>query len=143
MRKKDYQIIDSHFDNRLRRDIIITYITKDEEDKLDSGRTLIIKRGDKQFKITSKDYYCYGSIDFNTGSDDYNTLASFKLIKLRDGMRGFYIPSNYNYNTHSATSDRPKGRWYDTLKSEKVCQYLHGVLGKPEKTIIFKQIVKC
>lgn len=115
----------------------MTHITENEEKALDNNETISITRGSCTFKIPKNKVYAYGEIDFNKGSDDYNTLADMNWFD-RMELHGVDILSRYNYKHNTALSDRKGGRWYDTTRPELVCQFKHGQLGKPKRTIIFK-----
>lgn len=134
---KDYQTLICRTESTSKISVMMTYITEDEEHELDNNRPIIIKRGNITFMVNPQTVYCYGEIDFNTNSEDYKTLATFNwLDHLTD--RGIGIPANYNYKTHTCVTPLRQYQYYDTVKPEVVAQYLHGVLGKPERTLIFK-----
>lgn len=118
----------------------MTHITKEEEDALDNGEMIKIKRGKLTFNIEKKNVLCYGQIDFSTGSDDYEELKNQTWFNDYD-LAGVTVPSNYDYEENVIASDIKGGRYYDTTKVEIVTQYYHGVLGKPKRTIIFKHYV--
>lgn len=117
--------------------VIMSYITEEEEHELDKNGFISILRGGITFNIYSYDVYCYGEINFEPDSDDYATIATFNWLSHLD-LLGVVIPANYNYEKHVAYSDTGKLKWYDTVRPEVYAQYVHGVLNKPKRTIIFR-----
>ena len=138
---KDYQVLISHTDGqRKQHQIIMTPISEKEEEALDSGKSFVVKRDCHEFFITPNDVICYGEIDFHEGSEDYETIDEFTWLWSL-GMHGKDIPARYNYDEHVCISDRPMYKTYDTMSCAKYCQWKHGLLGKPKRTLIFKMIV--
>lgn len=138
--RKDYYIMNSRTTKIRRENIIMSYISKEEEETLEREGAITIKRDNCTFNITIKDCYCYGIIDFHQGSDDCNLISTFDWLDNKI-MQGFPVPSKYDYDNHVCISDLPKGRWYDTFRPEVMARYVHGVLGKPERTIIFSEVI--
>lgn len=135
---KDYHILNSRRDDR--NNTIMTcmsYLTVDEETVLDKNETLTIVRGDAKFVIKPNDVYCYGSVDLNTNSNDYNIIEDFDFLDYL-GSVGLKIYADYNYETHTCRTPINRCRWTETHNPAKVVQYAHGVLGKPERIILFK-----
>lgn len=119
----------------------MTSITKEEEEQLDNNESIHIKRGGFEFNIEPNDVFCYGHIDFHDNSADMDVISGFKWLN-HLVFRGVIVPANYDYEKHCAYSDIKTYRYYDTMKPEVVAQYAHGCIGKPERTIIFKQVNK-
>ena len=119
--------------------VVMSYITEEEENLIDKGKTIKITRGDKKFIIKPENIYCYGIIDFHNGSEDIDIISTFTWLDHLI-IRGVCIPSNYNYDKHQCVSINKKPMWYDTTKCEELARYVHGFLSKPERTIIFRQI---
>ena len=138
--QKPFQTIDYPSTSATKKIVIVTYLTKEEEDTLDEVGLLTIKRGKLTFEIEKKDVYCYGEIDFNKGSDDYEMLAEQRWFD-DCTMLAVTVPSDYDYENNVIESDIKGGRWYDTTRVEVVSQFYHGRLGKPKRTIIFKHYV--
>lgn len=115
----------------------MTYLTDKEEQLLDSNRIIDIERGNCTFHISPMDIIAYGAIDFTDGSDDMIRMEDFKIL---DHLieRGMAMPASYDYETHSCLSPTSKPQHYDTTCPEKYLQYVHGFLGKPKITVIFK-----
>ena len=102
------------------------------------SRYLYTKRNNTVFKITRKSIICYGEIDFNTDSDDFNIIEQMNWLG-HLGIRGIDIPSHYDYKTHTAFSPHSKPLWFDTTNPALVAQYIHGVLNKPKRCCIFRE----
>lgn len=129
-----YYIISCHSDRRV-TSIIMTSITKAEEELLDIQRYIDIVRGNMKFNITLDSTHYYGNIDFSNNSEDMRIIAGANWFKTLP--QGKVIPANYDYKTHSAETDINCYRWYETFKPELIAQYAHAVIGKPKRTIIF------
>lgn len=119
--------------------VVMTYITEQEENLIDEGNNIIIHRGNQNFKVKASDIYCYGIIDFNNNSEDMDIISTFSWLD-HFTIKGVCLPANYNYNKHQCVSINKKPMWYDTTKCEELARYAHGYLGKPERTLIFRQV---
>lgn len=139
VRKDYYSLIAKKLLNKRTESVVITYITEKEEKLIDEGKTIEIKRGNCKFVIQPSNIYCYGIIDFHSGSEDSDVISTFTWL---DHLitRGVCIPANYNYDKHECISKNKSPMWYDTIKCEDYVRYAHGYLGKPERTLIFRQI---
>ncbi len=118
---------------------IITGISELEHKKLKNLNDLHIIRGNCEFHITPDNVLCFGDIDFHEGSDDCKELDTFNLLE-HLGAKGIGIPSRYNYNNHECTSPINKYLITETFRNSTLCRYLHGCLGKPQYTLIFREI---
>ena len=67
---QDYYVLISRTDTSHREQVIMTYITEEEEQKLDEGKELTLKRGNASFRVHGNNIYCYGEVNFYEGSDD-------------------------------------------------------------------------
>lgn len=127
-----------------KRSFTMTGLSEKEYKKLElmikykSKKDFIITRCDLTFKIGLNEVEAYGNIDFNDGSDDMKELHYFDWFDSLN-ERGVVIPANYDYKTHTAKSDIKRIKQFDTLQTEKILQYYHGVLGKPKYTLIFRE----
>lgn len=132
----NYQVITSPIKNVNRNYVIMTYLTKDEENLLDTGNQIQLVRDDHSVVLSIKDVYIYGEIDFTHGSDDMQGLN--KLDPAGAMSNDIIIPSKYNYEKHSCSS--PINKYLFTLanSSEDVFRYRHGCLNKPKLSIIFR-----
>lgn len=134
---KDYRIlIYPTKTNRL--SVVMTYIDDEEEAKLDKGLSFTMTRGDKKFKIDNNrtNVLCYGHIDFNIDSDDYYQLED--IIPFNNIV---HIPVDYDLATHTCFSPIKMVRTVECSNISRICHYYYGVLGKPDKVIIFKWIL--
>lgn len=119
---------------------MITEITEQDENDLDANKPITLVRGTKSFTIEPSSVYCYGEIDFSSGSEDLEVISTFTWLDHRV-LRGIVIPSNYDYDNNVIMADNDGIiRYYDTVRPEKVAKYFHGRLNKPQRTIIFKHI---
>ena len=134
-----YKIVNVRVNPAFKELIIITGITDNEHNRLLHSADLNIKRGNSEFHITADNVFCYGDIDFSKGSDDCNEIDTFNWL---DNLiaKGICIPSNYNYDKHECTTDRKYIMYTETFRNSTLCRYLHGCLGKPKYTLIFKEV---
>ena len=95
--------------------------------------------GKYEFIIEPANKPIYGLIDFTTNSDDYHVLETMNWLDWVT-MFGIVIPANYDYEHHCCYSPIKIPRTYDTSNPAKVAQYLHGCLGKPQFTLIFREL---
>lgn len=131
---KDYQTLICRTE-RDGIDIVMTYITEKEEIKLDKGEAIKITRNDKTFNIPNgrDNVICYGHIDFNINSDDY-----YQLQELIHFNKVVHIPIDYDLKTHTCRSPIKRYRSCECSNIAEVCRYAYGVLGKPDRVLIFK-----
>ena len=135
-----YKVISFHCNPTSKDVFIITGITESDINKIKHSCTLSLERGNCKFVINPDDIFCYGDIDFNEGSDDCKELDTFNWLE-HLGVKGVTIPSRYNYNKHECTTDRNVILHTETFKNSVLCRYLHGCLGKPKLTLIFKETI--
>lgn len=131
-----YQIISRTNGNVVTR-IFIAAITEEQEIDLDNEKEITLEFDDVVFNISPNKVECYGIIDFHNNSEDMDTIANFDWLN-HLGFCGKWIPSNYDYEHHCAYSDINVPRMYDTVRPEVLAQYAHGLIGKPERCVIFK-----
>ena len=134
-----YKVISVHSNPDAKELFIITGITELEYKKLKSLNDLHIVRGNCSFNITPDDVLCYGDIDFHEGSDDCKELDTFNWLEHLIA-KGVPIPSKYNYDKHECISPISKYLITETFRNSTLCRYLHGCLGKPQYTLIFREI---
>lgn len=139
VRNDYYSLVSKKRLNKHSECVVMSFITEKEEKLIDEGHSIRIKRGNISFIIKPEDIYCYGIIDLHHGSEDMDVISTFNWLDHLN-MLGVCVPANYNYNTHTCVSDIKKVQWYDTTKCDVLAQYAHGFIGKPERTIIFRQI---
>ena len=134
-----YRVISVHNNPSVKELFIITGISELEHKKLKNLNDLNIVRGNFKFHITPDDVLCFGDIDFHEGSDDCKELDMFNWLE-HLGAKGVSIPSRYNYNNHECTSPMKHYLYTETFRNSTLCRYLHGCLGKPQYTLIFREI---
>lgn len=134
-----YKVISCHKSPVINELFIMTGISEAEVNKLRHNQDLKLKRGEFEFNITPDDVLCYGDINFHEGSDDCKELDTFNWLEhLSD--KGVGIPSRYNYDKHECTTDRKGVLFTETFRNSTLCRYLHGCLGKPQFTLIFREL---
>lgn len=134
-----YKVISYHKNPVIKELFIITGITETELNKLRHNQDLKIKRGKFEFNVSPDDVLCYGDIDFHEGSDDCKQLDTFNWLE-HLGVKGVSIPSKYNYDKHECTTDRKSFLYTETFRNSTLCRYFHGCLGKPQFTLIFREL---
>lgn len=137
---KTYKVITSKKRNAVSKEIfIMTGITEKEYHTIKHGSQIRIERGNCKFVVNSDDVLCFGEIDFHEGSEDCETLDTFNWL---DDLvaKGISIPSRYNYDNHECVSPMKNHLWTETFTISTLCRYLHGCLGKPNLTLIFREI---
>ena len=137
---QDYYILTSRTDAKRIEQVIMTYITEEEEQTLDNNEELIIERGEASFNIQGNNVYCYGEVDFNKGSDDCKKIATFNFLNYL-GWKGIVIPSDYHYDTHECHSPLKSYRWTETWKPDVLARYAHGCLNKPQRIVLFRRLL--
>ena len=137
---QDYYVLTSRTDISRKEQVIMTYITEEEEQKLDNNEELILERGEVSFNIQCNNVYCYGEVDFNKGSDDCKKIATFTFLDYL-GLKGIALPSDYHYDTHTCHSPFKSYRWYETWSPEILARYAHGCLNKPKRIVLFRRLL--
>lgn len=137
---QDYHILISRIDTNHREQVIMTYITEEEEQKLDESKELVIERGNMIFQVHHNNIYCYGEVNFKEGSDDCKQIATFNFLDYL-GWKGVMLPSDYHYDTHECHSPFTSYRWYETWQPDVLARYAHGCLNKPERIILFRRLL--
>lgn len=115
-------------------------ITFEQELILRRGGGCDLKINNKTINIYKKDIYCFGEflIDSSEEIDAIEALPWFEDAK----SPGAWIPSNYDYNTHTCVSDINRYRFVQTWHPYNVVQYKYACLGKPERIILFSKMEK-
>lgn len=140
---KNYRILTYDNRNKVKREItVMTYISEEEESHIDKGETLLLTRGDRHLTVEVRRVYCYGEVDFSTGSDDFNQIDTFSFLDYLTGFTGLPIYANYDYKTHTCRIPEHKLYWAETWSPAIVAQYAHGCLGKPQRIVLFKMTPK-
>lgn len=138
----NYHILISNTINKKHNSVIMTWISKEEEEYIDTlnNKVLKLKRGDKTFDITSNQIYCYGELDF-TKEEDNKAIENFKFTNHLEGV-GKKIPSNYDYESHTCIAPTRRYKWTETWSPLVLVKFAHGSLGKPERIVLFNYIKK-
>lgn len=120
-------------------EVIMTYITAEEEDKIDNLKEQLFKinRGNRTFSLSYRNIYCYGEIDFNK-KEDVETIKKFNILNHLFGV-GIPFPAHYNYENHSCISPIRKYKYAETFDVLDLVKYSHAMLSKPERIVLFKQ----
>lgn len=117
--------------------IVMTYLNDYEEKLLDKRQHIVISRGALKFNVHPQYVVAYGDLDLSPNSSDIQMIERTGAFD-RHSIR-IFMPSEYNYETHTVTSDRPAGRWYETDWCITFLPFVHGCLNKPVRSIIFKE----
>lgn len=135
---QNYRILSSNRMTTKSNRNYLTWITKEEEDKIDNlkDETFVLERGNRIFKIKKRQIYGYGEIDFNK-EEDAKLVEKFKFLD--SYVYGVPFPSNYDYNTHTCLSPKKKPMWTETISPLDIVKYAHASLNKPQRVLIFNQ----
>lgn len=135
---QNYRILSSDRMSNKPNKNYLTYITEEEENKIDNLRdeVFVLERGDRTFKIRKRQIYGYGEIDFNK-EEDAILVEKFKFLD--SYILGVPYPSNYDYETHTCLSPKRKVMWTETVSPLNIIKYAHASLNKPKRVIIFNQ----
>lgn len=118
--------------------VVIMPITEEEEKDLDNNRHLVHKYLGNEFYIDPSLCYAYGELDLSPDSDDIKKICKakwFDKFEVNITMHG-----EYDYETHTVTSDVKGGRWYETDDPRTFLPYFHACLNKPKRVVIFKDL---
>lgn len=116
--------------------IIFTYLTDSEEEKLQADEDIVITRGNFTFNVRHSLIYAYGELDLTPKS------ALLKQMYDAPWLNKVYvkqfIPSDYDFETHTSIGNSKLGGWYDTANPAVFMPFFWNCIGKPKKVIIFK-----
>lgn len=117
--------------------VIMAPITEEQETKLNEDDCIIITdQYNRSFKVYAKNTYVYGTLDLSPNSDDICTIAKSNLFLYL--YVNIIVFSNYDYYTHSVTSNVNGCKWYETDNINTYLPFLYGKIGKPERVVIFR-----
>ncbi len=116
--------------------IILTYLTDEEEARLEAQEDITITRGDLEFTIRTSLLYAYGNLDLTPKSELLKQMHDAPWLN-RVYVRHF-MPSNYNFETHTSVANSKLGNWFDTDNPATFMPFLWNCIGRPEKVVIFK-----
>lgn len=108
----------------------------------------------QDYKLSKNNILAYGHINLKDNSKDFLSLETLKLHNF-DIHKGVKIPNNYDYENHCCYVEKGKRPnylnsptlqmdgidWTTTTNIAKVIQYNHGMLGKPNKVVIFTNFI--
>ena len=137
IRKKNYHTMAYLSRGAKEYAVIMLSISKEDEQKLDERQSFGKEVEDRIFPLGPTNVKYYGEIDFHQGSEDYSILEESHLF-FPMPFQGACIPANYDYDKHCCYSDGKTAKWFDTVNAALVCQYAHGVLGKPKRVAIIE-----
>lgn len=120
--------------------VIMAGITEEQEKDLDNGKIITIDTELGCFDVDPDMCYCYGELDLSPNSKDINRI--YEAHWFDNFNINIYLVSEYDYATHSITSDTRGGRWYESSNPKDYIPYIHGCIGKPKKVVIFKDYFK-
>ena len=137
--------------------LIMIPITDEDEAVIDS----LMQNDPRVQNVTLQNYsikrdnvLAYGHINLKDNSKDFFSLETLKLHNFNI-HKGIKIPNNYDYINHCCYIEKGKRPnylnsptlqmdgidWINTTNIAKVIQYNHGMIGKPNKVIIFTNFV--
>lgn len=119
--------------------VVMMEITEEQEKQLDAGKSLSLNRGGLSFNINPDFCLAYGDFDLSPNSKDLDTFYNADWFSRYNCKH--YVPSNYNYETHTVTSDSRLGKWYDTTNIKVYLPYLYACINKPKRIVIFKEFM--
>ena len=108
----------------------------------------------QDYKLSKNNILAYGHINLKDNSKDFLSLETLKLHNFNI-HKGIKIPNNYDYDNHCCYVEKGKRPnylnsptlqmdgidWITTTNIAKVIQYNHGMLGKPNKVVIFTNFI--
>lgn len=112
-------------------------ITEEQENSLINNEIITITLNDNIYTINPNLCYLYGEVDLSPNSEVLNEISKYDWFE-RYYVRHF-IPSRYDYKTHTINSDIKGGRWFDTANIKTYLPFLYACIGKPKRVAIFKE----
>lgn len=108
----------------------------------------------QDYTIKKNNVLAYGHINLKDNSKDFLSLETLKLHNFNI-HKGIKVPNNYDYINHCCYVEKGKRPnylnsptlqmdgidWTTTTNIAKVIQYNHGMLGKPNKVVIFTNFI--
>lgn len=116
--------------------VVIMPITEEEEKDLNNNRHLVHNYLGNEFYIEPALCYAYGELDLSPNSKDIEKIYKANWFDKMD--INITLHSEYDYETHTVTSDVVGGRWYETDDPRLFLPYFHACLNKPDRVVIFK-----
>ena len=137
--------------------LIMIPITDEDESVIDSimhNDPRVQNINLQNYLIKRDNILAYGHINLKDNSKDFLSLETLKLHNFNI-HKGIKIPNNYDYVNHCCYVEKGKRPnylnsptlqmdgidWTSTTNIAKVIQYNHGMLGKPNKVVIFTNFI--
>ena len=137
--------------------LIMIPITDEDESVIDSimhNDPRVQNINLQNYLIKRDNILAYGHINLKDNSKDFLSLETLKLHNFNI-HKGIKIPNNYDYANHCCYVEKGKRPnylnsptlqmdgidWTSTTNIAKVIQYNHGMLGKPNKVVIFTNFI--
>lgn len=123
--------------------VIMEPITEKEEEHIDKsskyyGEIRHVKNDNTI--ISAKDIYLYGEVDFNK-EDDLSNIERFNLIDNDIEARNL-IYANFDFDKGSFTTINGVAKAYPTWNPILWFMYNYVLIGKPERIIVYRKIIK-
>lgn len=119
--------------------VVMIEISEEEENQLNSDKSLSLNRGGLSFNIHPDCCLAYGEFNLSPNSEDVDKFSRAGWLT-RYTVRQF-IPSEYDYENHCVVSDIRRGRWFDTDNIKTYLPYLYACINKPKRICIFKEYI--
>ena len=119
-----------------KKTLVVTSLTPQEESDLDKGYPIDVVRSEHKFRINPRNIIVYGEIDFADDSEDLDTLEELNLFEYWTEV-GFTIPAHFSYK-YSCFYLGKRENYYDTIRTDRILQYIHAKIGKPNITVVFE-----
>lgn len=117
--------------------IVLAKITEEEELLLADNETITLKNNVDEFIVDPKYCFGFGKQDLSPNSEFINEIHDKHCF---DNFEiNIYLLSDYDYETHTVCSDYPGGRVYESIDCRTYLPFLYACIGKPERTVIFKE----
>ena len=117
--------------------IMLMEITEEQENELDNNKSISIEKGSYKFNIEPDMCYAYGKLDLSPNSKDIENI--YKANWFSNFDINIFIPSEYNYEDNSVTSDIKGGRVYGTSNVKKYLPFLYASINQPDRVVLFKE----
>lgn len=128
----DYQILIRPTKENGHKTVAMVPITDDDVKRLEENKSI---------RVTIK------GVDYVFGLDNAYVAGEVNLEELKEicNKRQFltdrdhaYIPSRYNFETHTCKSPKEKYLFTETVSTFDVVKYKYAALGKPKNIVIFR-----
>ena len=117
--------------------VVLMPLTDEQEQLLNENKGFIVKALNTTFNVDPNNCYLYGEIDLSPNSKYLKALVESNPFVNLETLH--YLFSEYDYETHTVTSDVKRGRWYESDRLQDYLPYLYACINKPRKIVIFKE----